>query len=135
MDKLSRDAANALAAGMSYGKYMAMKNPVKITSPEPKGVRRECECCGKAFYRQDRKVRKFCSDACREKFYGQRKAEARTPRIKVCTVCGKEFEAGSCKTKYCGDLCRRVAQNEAVKQYQARKKDEPDDRTESALPG
>lgn len=60
MDNLAKDAAAALAAGMSYGRYMALryKPPVrerpstkKDTSKKevPKGAR-VCVICGEVFY-------------------------------------------------------------------------------------
>ena len=33
MDKLSQDSCDALKAGMSYGKYMAMKGSANVTRP------------------------------------------------------------------------------------------------------
>ena len=68
MDKLSRDATDAIKAGMSYGKYMAMKKPT-IEEPVKKGIRHICQHCGKEFYVPHRKTMKYCSDQCREKFY------------------------------------------------------------------
>lgn len=50
MDKLAQDAAAALAAGMSYGKWKAMQDPVKIEKKEeiPDGWK-VCPQCGKAY--------------------------------------------------------------------------------------
>lgn len=69
MAKLSADAAAALAAGMSYGKYMAMKyvpvqkqpEPEPVDQPKPRPKRepeqyngkdrnRLCRICGAPFY-------------------------------------------------------------------------------------
>lgn len=71
MDKLTRDAIDARKAGMTYGKYMAMKKPT-IAEPVPvqePGVRHICLHCGKEFFETRRLVRKYCSRRCREAFY------------------------------------------------------------------
>lgn len=124
IDKLAQDATAAIKAGMSYGKYMAQKHPVKVEPPRPQGIRRKCECCGKVFYQQDRRAKKFCSDVCRERFYSkgkhQKKAE-KPPERKICPICGKEFMAESYRNKYCGSFCAQVAQGERIKEYQRRK--------------
>ena len=50
MDKLAQDAAAALAAGMSYGKWKAMQTPVAIEKKEETPEEwRTCKCCGKPF--------------------------------------------------------------------------------------
>lgn len=52
-DNLAMDAAAALAAGMSYGKYMALRyKPVQKPAPkkeEPEGDR-VCKICGTPFF-------------------------------------------------------------------------------------
>lgn len=56
MDNLAKDAAAALAAGMSYGRYMALrykppvqKKPAPKKEEEPKGDR-ICKICGAPFF-------------------------------------------------------------------------------------
>lgn len=66
-DNLSRDAAMALAARMSYGKWKAMQNPVKI-EPKPNMIKVEtqkCLWCGVEFVSTDSKT-KYCSRRCRK---------------------------------------------------------------------
>lgn len=52
MDKLAADSAAALAAGMSYGKYMALKHKPVQRKPEPKKPEgdRVCKVCGAWFF-------------------------------------------------------------------------------------
>ncbi len=76
MDKLSQDATNAIKAGMSYGKYMAMKNPAKIT-PDVVGYRHICHYCGKEFVTKKKGPRKYCDDKCREDYYYLQKRRER----------------------------------------------------------
>lgn len=70
-DKLSQDASAALAAGMTYGKYMAMKEPMKVTPSDQHPektvcVVSVCELCGQQFTQYDRRHRKFCcTEHCR----------------------------------------------------------------------
>jgi hypothetical protein len=68
MDKLSQDAMAARRAGMSYGKWKAMQDPVVIEpKPDRKVVRRGvCRYCGKDFAMYDHRFRVYCSEECRE---------------------------------------------------------------------
>lgn len=120
MDQLDIDASNAIKAGMTYGKYMAMKNPTTIVR-EPEGQKHTCLFCGKVFYVTQKKVRKYCSDQCRELSYAHKRKE---PALKACPICGKEFVAETYRNKYCGEFCARVAQGQRCKEYQERKKKE-----------
>lgn len=45
MDNLAKDAAAALAAGMSYGKWKAMQDPVKIEEPNPDEIPEGYKIC------------------------------------------------------------------------------------------
>lgn len=56
-DKLAQDASKAIAAGMSYGKWKAMQQPVKAESGLPEGWK-ICPQCGKKF--KAGKNKKFC---------------------------------------------------------------------------
>ena len=68
-----------------------------------------CECCGKSMEQiPGRKKRRFCSDACRQKWWNshlhlvQRKA---VYRLK-CHHCGRDFEVyGNSRRKYCSHAC------------------------------
>lgn len=64
MDNLAKDAAAALAAGMSYGKWKALQeNPVpkKKTGELPEGWKL-CKRCGKPF--KARKTQVYCEYSC-----------------------------------------------------------------------
>lgn len=65
-DKLAQDAAAALAAGMSYGKWKAMQgNPVVIKKPDivPDGWL-VCNYCGKAFKPKTKRKQLYCEPIC-----------------------------------------------------------------------
>ena len=68
MDKLSWENAHALAAGMSYGKWKAMQEPVKIV-PKTESTEgwQPCEYCGTLF--KPKKGKRFCCDECRREAY------------------------------------------------------------------
>lgn len=123
MDKLSRDSTAAIKAGMSYGKYMAMKNPVKITPPKPEveaePKRYVCEFCGKEFWRTKNYRYKFCSEGCKEKYQTRKEALERQSQkeAKICVVCGKEFVPRGIRSKYCSYDCRYRANLEHQKVY------------------
>ena len=73
MDRLARNAMLARQAGMSYGKWKAMQQPVKVENkPVPEGWRK-CEYCGKPFKKKSGK--RFCDVYCREKAYEPRAKE------------------------------------------------------------
>lgn len=65
-DKLAQDVSKAIAAGMSYGKWKAMQEPVKVEKEIPEGWR-VCEYCGKPFKKKHGK--RFCDMDCRQKAY------------------------------------------------------------------
>lgn len=75
MDKLSQDVAKAMAAGMSYGKWKAMQDPVVIKPKE----KHYCLNCGRELIPKTRNPPKYCDAYCgnayREKKYRE-KAEA-----------------------------------------------------------
>lgn len=66
-DKLARDAAAALAAGMSYGRWKAMQPAARIEQKKPAEsyVEHTCAYCGCKFIRYDRKVQKYCGYRCK----------------------------------------------------------------------
>lgn len=67
MDRLARNAMLAKQAGMSYGKWKAMQQPVKVEDkPLPEGWRK-CEYCGEPF--KGKQGKKFCDIDCRRKAY------------------------------------------------------------------
>lgn len=73
MDKLSREVAQALACGMSYGRWKALQ-PIAPVVPKkiPDGWR-ACECCGKPF--KSVQGKRFCDPTCRSKAYESRAKE------------------------------------------------------------
>ena len=66
-DKLAQEASQAIAAGMSYGRWKAMQQAVPIEKKPPADyyIRRICENCGNEFIRGDNHKRKYCCDRCR----------------------------------------------------------------------
>ena len=86
MDNLAKDAAAALAAGMSYGKWKAMQdNPVVI---EKKEVLREgwkvCPVCGKKFKLNKYGSRQiYCEIGCQKKAQYERTKEKEVQRVQA----------------------------------------------------
>ena len=68
MDTLSQEVAQALACGMSYGKWKAKQEPVKILpkSEMPEGWRK-CEWCGTWFKPKTKRPQKYCEVSCQIK--------------------------------------------------------------------
>ena len=70
--------------------------------------KKECPACGVTFKAEGRqKQRRFCSDACRIRYYnGQRNPEG--PSEKECPACGIMFKASGRGQQrvYCSDACR-----------------------------
>ena len=76
MDQLAQDATDALAKGMTYGKYMAWKQSRRRMPERPvKRVLQEgeahCKHCGKIFTK-DKHRKVYCSRQCRADSYGVR---------------------------------------------------------------
>ena len=70
MDNLAKDAAAALAAGMSYGKWKAIHGDTRdanesIEEPVPEGWR-ICEHCGKPYKPYSRRPQKYCDSVCQQ---------------------------------------------------------------------
>ncbi len=124
LDQLTIDSTNAIKAGMSYGYYMALKKPKTVQrtytqNPDFDGYKHTCKYCGKEFVIYHRKLRKYCSDECRQQSYlDNRKIN---PRKKTCPICGKEFIAETYRNKYCSEFCSRAGQVERVREYRERK--------------
>lgn len=80
MDRLTRDALAAEAAGMSYGKWKALHphtgedEPAPITNPDVREI--VCLNCGGKFIRRHAHSVKYCSDDCRHA-YNDRISKAR----------------------------------------------------------
>lgn len=77
MDRLSLWAAAARAEGMRYGDWVAKYHPPDAQGRKPPhdktmviGV---CCYCGKEFYQQDHRQRKYCGEVCRQAANEKRK--------------------------------------------------------------
>ena len=68
-----------------------------------------CKCCGKSVVQNPgRKEKKFCSDACRNKWWNSHLHLVRRKAMYefVCPTCGKTFSAyGNRNRKYCSHVC------------------------------
>lgn len=139
MDNLTRDSCAALAAGMSYGKYMAAKhaapqlpakelpgvNPTELTGQQ---ARPFCVRCGNPIPLKSRQ-RLYCGDACRKLGTSERAREkylirtgSQGPKLSTCPVCGKEYMMTDLRRTTCSPICSKVARSERVKRYQEQKR-------------
>lgn len=78
--------------------------------PENYGIReRSCQYCGGAVVQfPGRKEKKFCSDACRSKWWNAHLGQANRKAMYdyTCPHCGRRFSAyGNRKRKYCSHEC------------------------------
>ena len=64
MDRLAKNAMLAKQAGMSYGKWKAMQQPVKI-APKEKHC---CLYCGREVVRGEKGFPKYCDAYCGEQY-------------------------------------------------------------------
>lgn len=68
-----------------------------------------CQCCGKTFIQYPgRKEKKFCSDACRNKWWNSHLGEVKRKAMYEyrCPHCGSVFHAyGNRNRKYCSHAC------------------------------
>lgn len=62
MDNLAKEAMLARQAHMTYGKWKAMQDPVKVVKKIPEGWM-ECKGCGKLF-KPYNKIQKYCDVTC-----------------------------------------------------------------------
>ena len=101
--------AAALSLSENTIKSYCRRMNVPKVSVEPAHDADSCECCGKHIKQiAGRKRKRFCSDACRHKWWNshlhlvQRKA---VYHLK-CRHCGREFEIyGNSHRKYCCHAC------------------------------
>lgn len=76
MDQLTEDAVAARKAGLSYGKYKALQNPVVIEKKSKIGIETDrCVVCGCEFMPTDNRRRKVCGAKCRKILAAQRALE------------------------------------------------------------
>ena len=77
LDQLSKDAIAAEKAGMSYGKYMAMKEPVVFKPKNDPAVRYGvCRCCGERFV-MGKREKAYCNYECYNRHYSKLSREQR----------------------------------------------------------
>ena len=125
LDNLTINVLAAEKAGLSYGKYMALKHekeqPPKMVEPPPQPCWKVCPHCGKKFYAEQGK-RLYCSEFC----YQQANYKAHRERIlknrkpvppMICEICGNEFTPPKRdgRIKYCSDDCRANQKKRGVK--------------------
>lgn len=68
-DKLAQEVSQAIAAGMSYGKWKAMQ-PIENAEDKERENWTTCEYCGKAF--KPKKGKRFCNVECQKLAYSER---------------------------------------------------------------
>lgn len=128
LSQLDIDASNAIKAGMSYGKYMAMKPKTDAPAPKKKSrveYRHTCPICGNDFVTYNRKLKKYCSDECRCRAWEiQRRKSNKYPKPRVCATCGKEFMATNWRNQYCSEPCADEAHRQKMRAYIANRRAE-----------
>ena len=64
-----------------------------------------CRQCGEALKRDEhRKTRRFCSDACRLRWWHAHRDRGKNAKRRVCPACQKEFSTDRGQT-YCSHVC------------------------------
>lgn len=66
-DNLAKDAAKALAAGMSYGRWKAMHPETKVDNPQDDEIPDDwklCKYCGKPFKPRGSSKQLYCEAGC-----------------------------------------------------------------------
>lgn len=106
LSQLDIDSSNAIKAGMSYGKYMALAKPLIQPLKEEPASERACPYCGKDMT-YEHAGKKYCSTYCRQSHYYETKV-AKPPVEKVCPICGASFK-GNGRDKYCSKHCAQIA--------------------------
>ena len=69
-DKLAWEVSQAIAAGMSYGKWKALQPIVTTADKLPDGWKR-CEYCRRPF-KPTTNAKRFCDSVCQRKSYKER---------------------------------------------------------------
>lgn len=93
MDNLARNAMLARQANMSYGKWKAMQEPVKIEKKAIPDGWIVCECCKKPFKPKTKRPQKFCGAGCQWQAYIENNREKRSAYMKEYRA-RKEIENG-----------------------------------------
>ena len=129
MDNLTACALAARKMGLSYGKYMALREGGTIV---PKPVvelpvedLHYCKECGKEFNPNNR-LMVYCSQECKKNNHARmcrermRKKSTITPEdVLICPWCKKEFVRGNRHglAKYCSPECSLAARKEQQRRY------------------
>lgn len=93
-NRLDRDIVSAIRAGMSYGKWKAMQNPVTITPVQaiPEGWL-VCVWCGKPYKPKTKRKQLFCEANCQQEEYRARAREKKAERMKALREKQKEEQS------------------------------------------
>ena len=87
---------------------LGKKDAVKRQQPTVAGVH-SCQECGKSIQQiQGRKLKRFCSDTCRMKWWNSHPemVQRKNAREQFCSNCGKKFFVyGTQSRKYCSHEC------------------------------
>lgn len=71
-DKLEQEVSQAIAAGMTYGRWKALQPPAQTESkPIPDGWL-VCEYCGKPFKPRIKTAQRFCEVGCQKRAYSEK---------------------------------------------------------------
>lgn len=84
-------------------------------------IKARCEYCGKEYIKRY-KTSRWCSHECNKALYRE---EHKTTYIKVCPICGTEFETSYSRAVYCGSLCAFKARSIKSLEYAKRASHEP----------
>lgn len=113
MDQLSRDAAAARAAGMTYGKYKGLQyERERVAAEAARKAAEEARARKAEAKRAAEEVAKQAADP---------EAKPVKTHIEACLWCGKEFEATGSK-KLCSPECKRNWRLEYGRQYSANRR-------------
>ena len=110
------EIAGALGISKNTVKTFCRRNGLTIEDPgnSPAGsadgaAGRVCLCCGKPVTQNPgRKVKKFCTDACRNRWWNSHLDQVKRKAMYeyTCPVCGDRFSAyGNAHRKYCSHAC------------------------------
>lgn len=135
---LCQASADALAHGMSYGKWMAQADTVYTTPPSAvaKASRmKTCRWCGKQFEVSSNR-RAYCCDQCRDAQLAAWKAaqqKARQQNLKadrpqfperVCVVCGETYTPRMPKQLTCCPDCGKEHRRRRMRIYRQKRQAE-----------
>lgn len=85
MNNLARDAMLAKQAGMTYGQYKAMQDPVTVKKGIPEGWL-VCAWCGKQYKPKTKRKQLYCDFVCQREAQKEKDRE-RKAKAKTCPQC------------------------------------------------